>query len=165
MKQLFITQKVLGIMFILLGIVPFAVLPTTAFTGYGLFTIYLRTTFIDLLQGNSPTSVWSVVGYLYWTFLFTSAVLVTFGIVLCIAKSNTMFKKAHVGLPVVVATGAFYTLTFVVNIIMISRNFATVSFYIYTLSKIFVITTLILTFVIAQKSNDNQKKEIKNESN
>ena len=161
MKQQFIILKILGAIFILLGVVPFAVLPTTAFTGYGQLPIYIRTTFIALLQGNFPTSVWSFVGYFYWILLFTSVILVVLGIVLCITKSNPIFKKTQVGLVIVVAICVFYLVAFAVSIIMISQNFGTVSFYIYTLSKILVIATLIATFVIVQKGNDNQNKERK----
>jgi len=63
-----------------------------------------------------------------------------------------------------VATGVFYAVTFVVNIIMMSRNFASVTFYVYTLSKILVIVTLILTYILTQKSNKNSKKQENNQN-
>jgi len=159
MKKEFIFQKVLGVVFILCGIIPFVVLSTVAFTGYGTFPVYLRTTFVALLHGNFPASVWTIVGCFYWVSIFVGVVIVIFGTLLCIKKDNPIFKKNLVGLPIVIGLSTFYIVAFVINVFMISRNFASTAFYIYTTSKLLTTTNLILICILAQKSNKKSKKQ------
>ncbi|MCL2555920.1 MAG: hypothetical protein FWE03_02720 [Firmicutes bacterium] len=157
-KREVVFQKILGIILILCGIIPFAVLPTVAFTGYGSFTfLHRHISFVELLRAEAVSNIWAITSWAYWSSFFIGAIIVAYGIVLCVKKDNPFFKKNRIALLIVKILNALYSVVFIINIIMVSRIFATISFYIYTISIFLII--IILTYVLAQKNNKNSKQQ------
>jgi len=157
MKKEFIFQKFFGAILIILGIIPFLMLSANAFHTMGMAQVVVS--FRTLLQIEGAFGLWGLIGLIYWLSFFIGALIIALGLILCIMRTNLFLEKRKIGLAISIVICSFYLFALIANIVMIGRNGAYFTFYIYSFSKILAGATIALAYILAQKSNKKSKKQ------